>query len=160
VLVGLAALGLAGCSAGPDTNPASATIPPPVKPVDLNLKPYVDGTCSLLDGQPIADLRVTRHVGAVPTDSNVGTCFLNVGEMDWSVTLEVATDSPDPADGPDKIKVAGYPAVETKDDTTCKVQVRVGGPQQLSTLAHGPDGCHLAENVATSAIGTIKQHGR
>jgi Protein of unknown function (DUF3558) len=157
LVFGLAALALAACSAGPDANPATATNPPPVKLDDLDLKPYVGLPCRLLDGNPMADLRVTRRIDGASTDSNVGSCYLNIGEMDWSVTLEVATDAPDPADDAARIKIAGYPAVETKDDSTCEVHVRVGGPQQLSTLAHGPEACHLAENVAPSAIGTIKQ---
>ncbi|MFC0545336.1 DUF3558 family protein [Kutzneria chonburiensis] len=152
LVFGLAALALAGCSATSDANPA------PVKLDDLDLKPYVAKPCSLLTDDQRSDLGLTRPPVDHSTGPGIGTCFLTAGETDRTVTLEVATDWPDPSKIPDKIKIAGYPAVEIKGPTTCKVQVSVGGKQQISGFATGPKACHSAENVATSAIGTIKQH--
>jgi hypothetical protein len=152
LVFGLAALALAACSANSDANPA------PVKLDDLDLLPYVDKPCSLLTADQRSDLGLTKPPVDHSTGPGIGTCFLTAGETDRTVTLEVATDWPDPKAIPDKIKIAGYPAVEMKTGTTCKVRVSVGGKQQLSGLATGANPCHSAEMVATSAIGTIKQH--
>ena len=152
LVIGLAALALAGCSAGSDANPA------PVKLDDLDLKPYVAKPCSLLTADQRSDLGLPKPGVDRSTAPNMGTCFLTAGETDRAVTLQLATDYPIPTAAPDKITIAGYPAVEIKSATACKVEVGVGGKEQVASLATGPEACHLAENVATSAIGTIKQH--
>ena len=55
-------------------------------------------------------------------------------------------------------KVAGYPAHELPaENNSCAVWVVVADKQRLSASATGDNACHLAENAATSAIGSIKR---
>ena len=147
-MFGLAALALAGCSSTPDAGP--------VKLDDLNLKPYLSEPCSLLDADQLSDLGIAKPGVDHPTTPSVGTCFLTPNETGRTVTLEVAIDWPKPK-AAGQLRIAGYPAVEIDTGQTCKVQVSVANTQQLSGLATGPDACHMAENVATSAIGSIKR---
>jgi len=149
LLVGLAALALAGCSSQSDANPA------PVKLDDLNLTPYVGKPCSLLDADQLADLHIAKaEVDGIQT-SEVGTCVLTLSPT-TSGTLRAAVDRPK-STVTFTMKIAGYPAAEGARDNGCGVAVSVSDTRQISVSVGGVNACHLAENVATSAIATIKR---
>ncbi|MFC0431413.1 DUF3558 family protein [Kutzneria buriramensis] len=148
LLFGLTALALAGCS-------STSAAPPPVKLDDLNVQPYMDKPCTLLDADQRSNLGITGP-GVAEQSGDFGTCALPTPT--GTVRLTVAVKRPKYPSTP--IKIAGYPAEETTSDIGCAVGVQVAGTQQIGVVAAGPNtnSCHLAENVATSAIGTIKRN--
>ena len=149
VLIGLAALALAGCS-GPDAPPA------PVKLDDLNLTPYLTKPCSLFDADQLSNLRMNKAV-AGPSQPNVAECDLSptVPSAPGAI-LHVQTNTPNPTGGV-QTKIAGYPAVEKRGTDDCTVWVIVADRQQMVGTGTGDNACHSAENVATTAIATIKR---
>lgn len=149
LLFGLAALALAGCSSTSDA------APPPVKLDDLNLQPYLAKPCSLLTADQLADLGIAKAETDGPQSDEIATCLLTLSPT-TSGDLRLGVNRTD-TDPPTR-KIAGYPAVEGPTDTGCAVRVDVAKSQQLGVSIGGPNACHLAENVATSAIGTIKRN--
>ncbi|MFI9381670.1 DUF3558 family protein [Kutzneria sp. NPDC052558] len=148
LLVGLAALALAGCSSTSDANP------PPVKLDELDLTHYMSKPCSLFDADQLSDLGMSRAaVGSIQPDLSM--CVLSAAGS--NVIVHLATNSPFPKADAGR-QVAGFPAHEVAGkDTSCAVWVVVADTQRISASSTGGDGCHLAENVATSAIATIKR---
>lgn len=145
-MFGLAALALAGCSSPPD--------PGPVKLDDLNLTPYLSKPCSLFDADQLSDLGMIR-AAVGPIQPDVSVCVLSNASANVIVHLE--TNAPFPKADAGK-KVAGYPAHELPaENNSCAVWVVVADKQRLSASATGDNACHLAENAATSAIGSIKR---
>ena len=148
LVFGLAALALAACSAQSGANPA------PVKLDDLNLTPYLSKPCSLFDADQLSDLGMSK-AAVGPIQPNVSLCVLSTSGADVIVHLE--TSSPFPKADAGK-KVAGYPAHELPgNDKGCAVWVVVADKQRLAASATGENACHLAENAATAAIGSIKR---
>jgi hypothetical protein len=156
LVFGLAALALAGCSANPDANPA------PVKLDDLDLKPYADKPCTLLNADQLSEYRISK-----PGITDLSTCELKPDDPAAVRPLLVSISIGDWGAAKHPRKVAGYPADENTEKDAglpanvppmCIVRVLVAPKQQVVVSAGGEDPCHLAENVATSAIGTIKQH--
>ncbi|GAA3431919.1 DUF3558 family protein [Kutzneria kofuensis] len=148
-LVGLAALVLAGCS-------APAPTPAPVKLDDLDLTPYMGKPCSLFDADQLSDLGLTRPVER-PEQPNLSVCVLSAkdpGAFGAIVHLETRATAPKTDD---HTKVAGYPALERPGPKDCTVWVVVADHQRLMAETRGDNACHSAENVATSAIATIKR---
>jgi hypothetical protein len=148
LLVGLAALALAGCSSQSDANPA------PVKLDDLNLTPYMGKPCSLFDADQLSNLGMSRAVvGSIQPD--ISMCVLSTSGSDVIVHLE--TNAPFPKADAGR-KVAGYPAHELSgNDNSCAVWVVVADKQRIAANAKGGEACHLAENAATTAIASIKR---
>jgi Protein of unknown function (DUF3558) len=150
VVVGLAALALAGCSSTSDATP------PPIKLDDLNLKPYVAKPCSLFDADQLADLRMSRAAQG-SSQPSAAECDLAPSDPSGSgVVVRVQTDTPNPTAG-SRTKIAGYPALETHGTDDCTVRVVVADRQQIVATTKGENACHSAENVATTAIATIKR---
>jgi hypothetical protein len=156
LVFGLAALALAGCSANPDANPA------PVKLDDLDLKPYADKPCTLLSADQLSEYRLSKPGVAERT-----TCTLKPDDPTAVRPLMVSVSIGDWGAAKHPLKVAGYPADESTEKDAglagtvpkmCIVRVLVAPKQQVVVSTGGENPCHLAENVATSAIGTIKQH--
>jgi hypothetical protein len=148
LVIGLAALALAGCSAAPDTPP------PPVKLDDLNLTPYLDKACSLFDADQLADLRIARAaVNDVVTKADCVLTPSDPAKPPIMFSLKTGTQPPTGM----ATKVAGYPAVEQRTAGHCTVWVVVAPTQQIMADARGEEGCHSAETVATTAIATIKR---
>jgi hypothetical protein len=148
LLIGLAALALTACSSTPDANPA------PVRLDDLDLTHYLAKPCSLFDADQLSDLGMSRAaVGSVQPD--ISLCVLSAANS--TVLVHLATNAPFPKADAGR-QVAGFPAHEVagKGDS-CAVWVIVADKQRISASSTGGDGCHLAENVATSAIATIKR---
>jgi hypothetical protein len=152
LLVGLAALALAGCSSGGDA------APPPVKLDDLNLKPYADKPCTLLNADQLSEYGIDK-----PGTPEQTTCWLNPSDpAKTHYAVSVSIGSPDPAKQP--LKIAGYPADESGPGVpgtklkSCIVRVVVAPKQQVVVGSNGADSCHSAEMVATSAIATIKRN--
>ncbi len=148
LLFGLAALALAGCSS------ASDAAPPPVRLDDLNLRPYLAKPCALLTADQLADLGIAKAEIDGPQSDEIATCSLTLSPT-TSGDLRLGVNRPSPS--PTTRKIAGYPAAEGPTDTGCAVRVDVATSQQLVVTIGGPNACHLAESVATSAIGTIKR---
>jgi hypothetical protein len=148
LVFGLAALALAACSAQSTANPA------PVKLDDLNLTPYLSKPCSLFDADQLSDLGMSKAV-AGPAQPNASLCALSTSGAEVIVHLD--TGDPFPKADAGK-KVAGYPAHELSgNDNSCGVWVVVADQQRLAANATGENACHLAENAATAAIGSIKR---
>ena len=148
LVFGLAALALAACSANPDANPA------PVKLDDLDLKPYADKPCTLLTADQLSEYGIDKP--GRPSHTVCWEAPSDPTKMNFAVGVGLGGHS----SATPKLKIAGYPASEGSDDTlkTCTVTVYVAATQQLVVTLTGENPCHSAEMVATSAIGTIKQH--
>jgi hypothetical protein len=149
LVFGLAALALAACSAQSDANPA------PVKLDDLNLTPYLGKPCSLFDADQLSDLGIPKPGVDELTDADIGTCYLTPATTTATVMFRVTVHRPKGA--APTTKIAGYPAAEAPRSNGCALGVDVAAGQQIAVSAVGTDACHLAESVATSAIGAIKR---
>lgn len=148
LLVGLAALALAGCSSQSAANPA------PVRLDDLNLTSYLDKACSLFDTDQLADLGVAKAASDART-TKAGCVLTPKDPAVPGIVFLLQTGQPAPKDTP--TKVAGYPAEEQHTEVYCTVRVVVAPSQQIMANARGENDCHLAETVATTAIASIKR---
>ena len=92
---------------------------------DLDLKPYADKPCTLLNADQLSEYRISK-----PGITELSTCELKPDDPAAVRPLMVS------------ISIGDWGAPK----------------QQVVVSAGGENPCHLAENVATSAIGTIKQH--